>query len=224
MFCDEYHAMPAKDNVTTLTTQHRCFLALACTVIICELICLVVFRGPILNWLSHNLWVVLIPFAKTIFKTLISLKFVIFLKAVVKLLLSLSKLLLFKFLKTLGIRYGVFFTQNRWYWIRRIKVMFLRRGKQFFRATSRFWSIYSRRSKWLIMIAFFPLVALLFLLGLSFNVTRKTMVQKTQETAVFKMATSASVANHGLKAWINRLDRKTLDKIRDLTPRARGKK
>ncbi len=216
--------MPVKDNIVTLTTRHKCILALAIVVIVCELISLIAYRDPILNWLSHNLWVVLIPFAKTILKKLITLKFIVLLKVAIKLLLNLSKLLLFKCLKTLGIRYGVFFTQNRWYWIRCTKVMFLRRGKQFFRATSRFWSVYSSPAKWLIVIAFFPLIALLFLLGLSFNVTRKTMVQKTQETAVFQMATSASAANRGLKAWINRLDRKTLDKIRDLTPRAREKK
>jgi len=138
--------------------------------------------------------------------------------------LNLFKLLALKFFKTLGIRYGVFFTQNRWYWVRRAKVMFLRRGKQFFRATSRFWSVYSGRSKWLVLIAYLPLVVIMFLLGLSFNVTRKTMVQKTQETAVFQMATSSSNASRGFKAWIKRLDRSTLDKIRDLTPRARDRK
>lgn len=215
--------MPVKDDIATFTTKHRYFLVLAIAVIVCEAVALIVFRGPILDWLSHNLWVVLIPFTKAIFKALVSLKLVAIVKAAGTLLVNLSKLFILKFLKTLSIRYGVFFTQNRWYWIRRTKVMFLRRGKQFFRARYRFWSVYSGRSKWLIVIAYFPLLALLFLLGLSFNVTRRTMVQKTQETAVFQMATSASVANRGLKAWILRLDRKTLDNIRDLTPRARDR-
>ncbi len=215
--------MPVKDDIATFTTKHRYFLALAIAVIVCEAVALIVFRGPILDWLSHNLWVVLIPFTKAIFKALVSLKLVAIVKAAGALLVNLSKLFILKFLKTLSIRYGVFFTQNRWYWIRRTKVMFLRRGKQFFRARYRFWSVYSGRSKWLIVIAYFPLLALLFLLGLSFNVTRRTMVQKTQETAVFQMATSASVANRGLKAWILRLDRKTLDNIRDLTSRARDR-
>lgn len=216
--------MPVKGDITTFTLKHRIFLVLACAVIFCELVSLIVFREPILSWLSHNLWVVFIPFTKVIFKGIITLKLVVFLKAAGILLLNLSKLLMLKFLKTLGVRYGIFFTQNRWYWVRRTKVMFLRRGKQFFRARYRFWSVYSGRSKWLIVVAYFPLLALLFLLGLSFNVTRKTMVQKTQETAVFQMATSASTANRGVKAWILRLDRRTLDNIRDLTPRARDKK
>jgi len=172
---------------------------------------------------SHNLWVVIVPFAKVLFKRIIALKLVVFLKALGFLVFNLAKLLLLKLFKTLGIRYGVFFSQNRWYWIRLCKVMFLRRGKQFFRAASRFWSVYSKHSKWLIFIAFFPVVVLLFLLGLSFNVTRKTMVQKTQETAVFQMATSASSTSRGIKAWITKLDRKTLDSIRRLTPRANRK-
>lgn len=216
--------MPVIGDIQNFTIKHQIFLGLACAVIFCELVALVILREPVYEWLSHNLWVVIVPFGKVILKHIIALKLVVFLKATTILLINLSKLLALKFLKTLGLRYGVFFSQNRWYWIRRAKVMFLRRGKQFFRAALRFWSIYSARSKWLIAIAFFPLVALLFLLGLSFNITRKTMVQKTQETAVFQMAASASSANRGLRAWVIRLDRKTLDKIRDLTPRARRKK
>ena len=215
--------MPVIGDIRNFTTKHQIILALACAVIICEILTLFAFHEPVYQWISHNLWVVLIPFAKLIIKNVVALKLVVFLKALSVLLLNLSKLLILKFLKTLGIRYGVFFSQNRWHWIRRLKVMFLRRGKQFFRSTLRFWSVYSLRSKWLIVIAFFPLISILFLLGLSFNVTRRTMVQKTQETAIFQMATSASSANRGLKAWVTQLDRKTLDKIRDLTPRARNK-
>lgn len=177
------------------------------------------YRELIFDWVSHNLWVVAVPFAKVIFKRLIALKLVAFVKSSGFLIVNLSKLLLLKLFKTLGIRYGVFFSQNRWYWIRRGKVMFLRRGKQFFRTANRFWAVYPKHSKWLIFVAFFPVVLVLFLLGLSFNVTRKTMVQKTQETAVFQMATSASSTSRGIKAFIARLDRKTLNAIRKLTPR-----
>jgi len=216
--------MPVVGDISNFTPKHRIFLGLACVVILCEVTTLLIFRDSVYAWLTHNLWVVVIPFIKVIFKRLVALKLVIFFKAAGLLVFNLSKLLGLKILKTLGIRYGVFFTQNRWYWIRRAKVMFLRRGKQFFRKANRFWSAYSGRSKWLVLIAYFPLFIILFLLGLSFNVTRKTMVQKTQETAVFKMATNASSVNRGIRAWVARMDRKTLDKIRDLTPRARDRK
>jgi len=204
-----------------LTRLHTLFLILSCAVITTELFFTVLYREMILDWVSHNLWVVIVPFAKLIFKRIIALKLVVFFKACGFLIYNLSKLLLLKLLKTLGIRYGVFFSQNRWYWIRYCKVMFLRRGKQFFRTANQFWAAYSKRNKWLIFVAFFPVVVVLFLLGLSFNVTRKTMVQKTQETAVFQMATSASSTSRGIKAFITKLDRKTLDAIRRLTPRSK---
>lgn len=216
--------MPVKGDITNFSINHQIFLGVACAVLLSELLVLIIYRIPIIDWVSHNLWVVLVPFAKLIFKKLLTLKLISFLKTVVILILNLSKLLVLKFFKTLGMRYGVFFSQNRWYWMRRAKVMFLRRGKQLIRVALRFWSVYSLRSKVIISIAFFPVIVTLFILGLSFNITRRTMVQKTQETAVFQMATSASKTNRGVKAWIAKLDRKTLEKIRDLTPRSRNKK
>ncbi|MBX2847037.1 MAG: hypothetical protein KTR16_01860 [Acidiferrobacterales bacterium] len=201
-----------------MTKKHQLLLALSCTVIAIELFLLIYYRASIINWVSHNLWIVIIPFLKGIFKKLLVMKFLALIKAGLILCWHLSKLLLLKVLKTLTVRYGIFFSQNRWYWIRAAKVMFLRRGKQFFRATARFWSHYSIRAKWLILIAFFPAGLVLFFLGLSFNITRKTMVQKTQESAIFKAATTASNTNKGIRGWIQRLDKLTLKRIRDLTP------
>lgn len=173
------------------------------------------------EWFSHNLWVVMIPFAKVIIKKLVTLKLFALVKTISIIVWHLSKLLLLKLLKTLSVRYGVFFSQNRWYWIRRAKVMFLRRGKQFFRALLRFWRGYERHEQWIILIAFFPVIIVLFFLGLSFNVTRKTMVQKAQESALFEAATTASKANRGVRARMRQLDEWTLKQIRNLTPRAR---
>ena len=211
-------------NVDNLAIKHQILVGLASVVLVCEISVLIAFREQVYQWLSHNLWIVFIPFTKVILKHIVALNVMVFLKSAIALLINLSKLFVLKFLKTLGLRYGIFFSQNRWRWIRQTKILFLRRGKQFFRATTNFWSIYSARSKWLIAIAFSPLVAVLFLVGLSFNITRRTMLQKTQEAAVFQMATSASSTSRGLRAWIAQLDRQTLDKIRDLTPRARAKK
>lgn len=205
-----------------MSTWHRLVLGLSCCVILAELGVAAYYFEFVVAWVSHNLWVVIVPFLKVILKRVLAFKLVVFLKAAAILLFHLSKLFVLKILKTLSVRYGVFFSQNRWYWIRRLKVMFLRRGKQFFRAASRFWSAFGRAQKWLIFIAFFPVVLVLFLLGLSFNVTRKTMVQKTQETAIFQMATTATNNSKGIRAWIARLDQRTLESIRELTPRARS--
>ncbi len=205
-----------------MSKWHQLVLALSCVVILTELCSLIIFHQAIFEWVSHNLWVVIIPFAKVIFKRLITMKLMVAMKAVLILLWHLSKLVLLKLFKSLSVRYGVFFTQIRWYWARRAKVMFLRRGKQFFRAAARFWAIFSQRQKWLILIAFFPVVLLLFLLGLSFNVTRKTMVQKTQETAVFQTVTVAGSSSKGIRSWMSRLDRWALEKIKEVTPKGRN--
>jgi len=195
---------------------HKIVLALACSVVAVELGLLLYYHQMAFDWLSHNLWVVVIPFLKVIIKKLITLKFILFLKAIFSLLINLLKLLLLKLFKTLAVRYGVFFSQKKWRWIRWCKVMFLRRGKQLFRILSRFWALYNTRQRWFILIAFFPVVIVLFLMGLSFNVTRKTMVQKTQETAIFQTAISASNSSRGVQAWVSRQDRKVLKKIKDL--------
>ena len=200
--------------MNTKTPFNKRVLVLAYVVIIAELSALVYYFPIIADWLSHNLWVVIIPFTKALFKRMFAMKLLMLLKGVGVLFWHLSKLLLLKILKTLGIRYGVFFSQYRWYWIRWAKVMFLRRGKQFFKSVARFWSHYAVKEKWVILIAFFPIGLVCFVLGLSFNVTRKTMVEKTQETAIFKVAKSAG-ANSGIRAWVSSLDRVILEKIQN---------
>lgn len=201
----------------TSTIHHRLLLVVSLGIIIAELGLLIYHHSAVVDWISHNLWIVLVPFAKVIFKKLALAKLLTILKSAVILGWHLSKLLVLKLFKTLFLRYGVYFSQHRWYWIRWTKVMFLRRGKQFFRSLRRFWSGYDRPRKWIIFVAFFPAVILLAFLGLSFNITRKTMVQRTQETALFKVATSAGRRSNNLNGWIARLDMMTLQKIRDLS-------
>lgn len=201
---------------------HLILLGVSATVITVELALAAYYWPTVSNWLAHHLWVVLIPFAKVIIKRLLALKLVMFFKGVLILVWHLSKLLILKLMKTLGVRYGLFFSQYRWYWIRFSKVMFLRRGKQFFRALSKFWQRYETVHQWIILLAFFPVVLLLFFLGLSFNVTRKTMVQKAQESALFEAATSASKSNRGIRARLKQLDEWTLKRIQALTPRGRN--
>ena len=199
------------------TLRHKLLLVVSVCIIATELGLLFIYHSSVVDWISHNLWIVLVPFAKVIFKKLALAKFLAILKSVFILGWHLSKLLVLKLFKTLFLRYGVYFSQHRWYWIRWLKVMFLRRGRQFFRGLRGFWSVYDRPRKWIIFVAFFPAVLLLAFLGLSFNVTRKTMVQRTQETALFKMAASAGNRNNSFRAWVTRLDMITLQKIRAMS-------
>jgi len=205
-----------------VTKWHQLVLVLAWVVILTELTSIILFFREMVDWASHNLWVMVIPFSKLIIKRLLALKLMVVLKALSALGWHLSKLVFLKLLKTLSVRYGVFFTQRRWYWARKLKVMFLRRGKQFFRAARHFWLVYTTPERWVILIAFFPAVLLLFLLGLSFNLTRKTMVQKTQETAISKTMTAASSTSKGIRAKIANLDLWTLEKIKSLNPKRRS--
>jgi len=153
-----------------MTRAHKIVLLLAAIVILFELSLFLYYHRIIFDWISHNLWIVIVPFL-----------------------------------------------QRKWRWIRWSKVMFLRRGKQLFGSLNDFWTEFSVNQKRFILIAFFPIVILLFLLGLSFNVTRKTMVKKTQETALFKTAVSAGNSSKGIQAWIARLDHKILEQIKALT-------
>ena len=204
-----------------MSRYHRWLLAISWLVIAAELTLLVVRHDAAVDWVSHNLWIVLIPFAKVVFKKLAVSKLVATLKSLLVLGWHLSKLFILKLFKTLFLRYGVYFSQRRWYWIRRIKVMFLRRGKQFFRQLRAFWSGYDRPSKVVIFVAFFPVILLLSFLALSFNITRRTMVKRTQESAIFTVAATAGRRSKGIHSWIARLDYLTLQKIRQITLRYR---
>lgn len=199
-----------------MTRTHNSLLILSALVLLLDAVLLANNFSFIADWVSHNLWIVVIPFAKAIIKKLLALKAVAFLKGITVLFWHIFKLLFLKLLKTVGIRYGVFFSQQNWYWARYIKVMFLRRGKQFFRQLAKFWSAFQIWQKWLVLVAFFPVVIILFLSGLSFNVTRKTMVKKAQESAIFSAATSASKSNRGIRAWLRRLDENILKQIKAL--------
>jgi hypothetical protein len=186
-----------------------------------ECVLLIYFHTHVIGWLQHHLWVVVLPFTKTIIKHVLTLQLATFFKAFSIFLWHCMKLILIKLLKTIGLRYGLFFSQYRWRIIRRCKLIFLRQGKRFFRQLLQFWRQYSTYQQWIILFAFFPVAFTLFLLGLSFNLTRKTMVQKTQEAAMIKVATSAGQNSRGAKAFIERLDLKIVSKIRRLqTPRS----
>lgn len=189
-------------------------LTLAFLIISIELALAIYFYHDIGLWLSHHIWLVLLPFSKVLIKRVLALKVVAFFNVVWFFLWHCIKLMLIKFLKTIGLRYGLFFSQYRWRTVRLFKLIFLRKGKQFFRMTARFWAQHTRIQKCLLLVAFFPIALTLFILGLSFNITRKTMVQKTQEAAMVKVATTASQQSRGAKAWIERLDRKIIAKIK----------
>lgn len=192
----------------------KSLLFISLLIIAVEITLLVTFYDEVAQWVSHNWWIVIIPFIKMAIKKIVALNLISLLQSLLFLAWHVCKLLLLKLFKSIGLRYGLFFSQYRWRWIRKAKILFLRRGKQFFRRVSAFFSRYSGWQKAIILIAFFPIGLVLFLLGLSFNVTRKTIVQKTQEAAIIKAAESASNKSRGIRFLINRIDLGVLEKIK----------
>ncbi|MFT5572015.1 MAG: hypothetical protein ACI9FR_000936 [Cryomorphaceae bacterium] len=184
-----------------MNTRHRALLALACVILLTELAAVTIHADAVTAWLSDNWWLVIVPFAKTLIKRALAMELAILIKAAVVLLWNLYKLFMLKTFNTLSVRYGIFFSQNRWYWIRQAKVMFVHRGRQFFRTSKRFWNGFSRQYKWIIMLAFFPVVLLLALLGLSFNATRKPWFKKLKKPRFSKwlllQATQARALERG---------------------------
>ena len=193
---------------------NRNILLLSFLVLLGELLIITHYHLSIADWIKHSIWVALLPFAQALLKQLLTMKLVKFIKACLIILGHLSKLGLLKIFKTLGLRYGVFFLQNRWRFVRVMKVVFLRRGKQFFKRLSRFWKRYTCWQQSVVLVAFLPLVICLFLLGLSFTVTRKTMVHKTQEAAMIKIASSASTKSHGISRRLQKVDQQVLEGIK----------
>ncbi len=200
-----------------VTPTNRYILILSACILVLEVCALLYFHLPILQWLEHAVLVAAIPFIQSLIKYLLTLKLMQFLKAGFVFLGHLSKLGLLKLFKTLGLRYGLFFLQRHWRFIRLAKVVFLRKGKQFFRALIKFWRRYTCWQQSVVLVAFLPLILTLFLLGLSFNITRKTMVHKTQEAAMVKIAATASIKNHGIRAKLQEIDKKTLESIRKIS-------
>ncbi len=171
----------------------------------------------LIEWLTEHFYLAAIIFIKSTWKRLLVIKFISAIKIFFVLLWHLGKLLLLKILKTLGIRYGVFASQRKWRSVRRAKIVYLRRGKAWMKNFIHHWRLFSLPEKAIIVIAFLPVLLVLMLLGFSFQVTRKTMVQKSQEAMALKTARSAAIKSSGLSAWLKKIDQKAIQKIRQIT-------
>ena len=187
-----------------MNTHRHALLALASVILLTELAAVTIHAGIVTAWLSRNWWLAIVPFAKTLIKRALAMKLAIVVKAEVVFLWNLYKLFMLKIFKTSNVRYGIFFSQNRWYWIRQAKEMFLRRGKQFFRSSKRFWNGFSRQHKWIIMLAFAPLHRCSPCLDSVLTLLVKPWFQKLKKQRFSKWlllrATPARALEHGLRA------------------------
>ncbi len=174
-------------------------------------------HDSLLGWGKEYLWVAPLLFFKSFFKKLLLLNFF----GVAKLLLTIfwhtTKLLVIKFLKTIGIRYGTYFTEQKWQkFSQRFRIVV----KQVTRKTRTFQTMIASLSRLeftIVLIAFLPVFLLLFLFGIGFRMTRDVMVKKGSEIGVTNVAVKTAKKSRGLVARLKQADRWLLQKIADVT-------
>lgn len=166
---------------------------------------------------KEYLWFAPLLFVKSLIKKVVVLNFF----GIAKLLLVLFwhgiKLLLIKFLKTVGIRYGTYFSQQKWQkFSQRIRII----SKQITRKTRRFQALIASLNQWefaVVLLAFLPIFLLLFLFGIGFRMTREVMVKKGSEIGVTNVAVKTAKKSHGLIARLKQADTWLLKKIQSLS-------
>ncbi len=192
-------------------------MTLSFLIIFSEITLVIVYYESFIHLLKTYFWLTPIVFLKSILKKLFLLNAYGLLKVFGLLLYHLGKLGLIKTLKTIGLRYATFFSQQRWQWVDQKTVelgQYITRQHQQFNAKL---TEFSKPQLSLILIAFFPIVILLLLLGISFKMTRETLVKTGSEIGVSTAAKSTAKKSRSLVSWVKSLDERVLNYIQQST-------
>lgn len=193
------------------------FFRFALAIIALEIVLLLVH----FNWLrtlAHDyLWLAPLAFFKASIKRMLVMNFLGILKVLWLIFANLLKLVVLKILKILGIRYSVFFSQLRWSRFSARVEYRINQLRYAYRDLNLFLARYSRWQLTVIVIAFLPIFIFLFLCGLTFEITRKSIVKKGSEIGATKTLLSTARQSRGLVALLNRLDERILKRIARLT-------
>ncbi len=166
---------------------------------------------------KEYLWVAPLVFFKSILKKLLVLNFFGVIQLLLTIVLHALKLLLIKFLKTIGIRYGTYFSQQKWQKTsQRLRIF----SKVISNRVRRFQKLIRSLNKiefTIVLIAFLPLFILMFLFGIGFRMTRDVMVKKGSEIGVTNVAVKTAKKSRGLIARLKQADAWLLQKIKLLT-------
>lgn len=192
----------------------RVVLLIAVGIILVEIALLALHFPAVSALVKTTLWATPLIIFKSLLKKLLVMNFFGLLKVSVLLLWHLTKLLFIKLLKTVGIRYGAYFSQHRWQFISRITLSISHYCQYRLQRLQAFLQSFNRLEYALIILAFLPLFALLFLLGIGFKMTREVMVKKGSEIGVTRVAMTTAKKSHGLVARIKQLDNYILSRIR----------
>ncbi len=174
-------------------------------------------HDSLLGWGKEYLWAAPLLFFKSFFKKLLLLNFFGIAKLLLTILWHTIKLLMIKFLKTIGIRYGSYFTQQKWQkFSQRFRIVI----KHITRTTRTFQKAIASLNRVefaIVLIAFLPVFLLLFLFGIGFRMTRDVMVKKGSEIGVTNVAVKTAKKNRGLIARLKQADAWLLQKITVVT-------
>ncbi len=200
-----------------IARKKRWILTIACLVFIIEMIFLGLHWSQLTDIIIHYGWVTPLLFFKSLVKKFLLLNVFGLLKVLSGLLWHAVKLLLVKLLKTVGIRYGAYFSTQKWRKASQRLRILGKRLTRLKRSAQQVMMTFSKREYALIIIAFFPLLLLLFLFGVAFKMTREAMVKKGGEIGVAKVAFGTAQKNRGLIARLRQLDDWILRRIERLT-------
>lgn len=186
-----------------------------------EVVSFYYYHEYLLSLGEQYLWAAPLLFFKSFFKKLLILNFFGMAKMLLMIFWHVTKLLLIKLLKTIGIRYGTYFSQNRWQKTSQYFRVFTKRAMRQGRSFRRLVSSLSQVEFVLVVIAFLPVFLLLFLFGIGFRMTRDVMVKKGSEIGVTNVAVKTAKKSRGLVARLRQIDGWLLQKIESLTGDAR---
>lgn len=198
------------------TVKHPLFI-IAILILVVEFALLIIHAPTVGEWVRHYIWVTPLVFFKSLFKKFLLLNFFGVAKILLTVFWHTVKLLFIKFLKTIGIRYSTYFSQQKWRKTsQRLRII----GKQIDRQFRGFKSTLSRFSRLqltLIIVAFLPLFIVLFFFGVTIRVTREAMVKKGGEIGVTNVAVKTAKKSRGLIARLRQIDNWLLRHIERLS-------
>lgn len=195
----------------------RLFLWFAVSILAVESLLIWHHYDGLFDIIQHYFWIAPLMFFKSWFKKLLVLNVFGLFKILLTLLWHIFKLLLIKLLKTVGIRYSTYFSQQKWQKLSqqfRIIMKWLTGKLRRFRA---FMLSFSRVEFVLIVVAFLPLFLFLFLFGVAFKITREAIVKKGSEIGVANVAVKTVKRSRGVIARLKQLDAWLLQKIEKMT-------
>lgn len=188
---------------------------------------LVVLGGEVVFFYLHHdnllslgkeyLWAMPLIFFKSLIKKILVLNFFGMAKLLFMLFWHALKLLFIKFLKTVGIRYGAYFSQQKWQKLSQKFRVVVKKIMRTIRAFQKLVLSLNRLEFFVVLLAFLPVFILLFLFGIGFRMTRDVMVKKGSEIGVTNVAVKTAKKSRGLIARLKQADAWLLQKIAALS-------